>query len=794
MSIKLQVNFNYLKYFSYLPLKKFRTFYQRTINSIQNIKITIPNYSIEKVMTKSKDRKHMQKLIIASNRLPLGLNIEDEEITVTPSVGGLATGMKSVYKQYDSVWIGWPGLEEDNLTDEQKRKIDATLDKERCKAVHLTEEEIEQYYHGFTNNTIWPLFHYFGQYTVHDQQQWESYVAVNMKFAESICNEAKDGDMIWIHDYHLLLVPAMIRKCKPNVTIGFFLHIPFPSYELFRNLPWRNEILEGMLGADLLGFHTFDYERHFLSCVRRLIGYDVDYNNVSIENRISKSEVFPMGIDYDRFQNMAVELQKRSMKDRSKFQQELDKQFLMEPDRKLILSIDRLDYSKGIPNRLRAFERFLEKYPEYKEKVTLIMLTVPSRISVPQYKLLKSEVDELVGSINGKFGSINWTPIWYFYRSLPFENLIELYNSCEMALLTPLRDGMNLVAKEYIASKTDSKGVLILSEMAGAAKELGETIIINPYNIEETADAIKEAYEMPTEQQIEINSILQKRIQRYNVKKWAEDFVSSLSKMEEVNNTNNGVKINEAIHSEIVNKYKKASKRLIFLDYDGTLVGFHKNPKQAIPDEALYSLLDSLSENPKNELVLISGRDKDTFEEWFGNRGYTLITEHGLWLKENKGEWNLQATVDDSWKAIVRPAIEFFVDRTPGTFIEEKNFSLVWHYRKSDPELGQKRSLELKDELTSFIANHNLEILEGNKVIEVKTSGINKGVASMDKSKAVNPDFTICIGDDWTDEYMFEMLPDETISIKVGIAHTKAKYTLKNNIEVRELLTSLSIS
>lgn len=734
----------------------------------------------------------MKKLIISSNRLPIDVKISDNEITLTPSVGGLATGMKSVYKSYDSVWIGWSGLESDKHSEDILRKTETALLTENCKPIHLTSDEVEQYYYGFTNNTIWPLFHYFGQYTEHDQHQWEAFVDVNQKFADSICEEAKEGDVIWLHDYHLLLVPKMIREKLSNVTIGFFLHIPFPSYEVFRNLPWRNEILQGMLGADLLGFHTFDYERHFLSCVRRLIGYDVDFNKINIENRVAKVDVFPMGIDYDKFNNMAVELQDRSMRDRSKFHQEIDRQSLSSPDRKLILSIDRLDYTKGLPNRLRAFDRFLEIYPEYQKKVILILLTVPSRTSVPQYKLLKSEIDELVGNINGKYGSIDWTPIAYFYRSMPFENLIELYNTAEIALLTPLRDGMNLVAKEYIASKTDGKGVLILSEMAGAAKEMGEAIIINPYNIEETANAIKEAFEMNDEDQMEMNNILQKRIKRYNVKKWAQDFLDSLSAMENIDKNVSGQKINTSIEKTIFSEYSSSSKRILLLDYDGTLVGFQKNPKHVYPDEALLNILDKLSENEKNELVLISGRDKDTFDEWFGTKPYTLIAEHGLWKRNTDKSWDLQAKVENSWKNTLRPVIEFYVDRTPGTFIEEKNYSLVWHFRKSDPELGNKRALELKEELTSFIANHNLEILEGNKVIEVKVSGINKGVAALDMIRKQDNEFILCIGDDWTDEHMFEVLPESATTIKVGQAHTKAKYSVKNNLEVRDLLEKLA--
>jgi len=733
--------------------------------------------------------KNLKRLIIVSNRLPVDINLEDKDIKLKPSVGGLATGMKSVYKEYDSTWIGWPGFAEEEVSKSRKDKINSMLDDEKCKAVYLNAEEIEQYYYGFTNETVWPLFHYFTQYTQHNQDQWEWFVKVNQKFADKVIEEIKPGDTVWIHDYHLMLAPQMIREKAPDVTIGYFLHIPFPSYEVFRILPWREQILEGILGSDLIGFHTYDYERHFLSCVRRLLGYDVDFNKITLENRIAKVDAFPMGIDYERFSSCAIELQSRLTKDRSKLQQEIDMYFLTAPDRKLILSIDRLDYTKGIPNRILAYEHFLEKYPEYQERASLIMLTVPSRTNVDQYKQLKSEVDELVGRVNGRFGTINWTPIWYFYRSMPFENLIELYSSSEIALLTPIRDGMNLVAKEYLASKTNQKGVLILSEMAGAAKEMGEAIIINPENIAETADAIKEAYDMPEEEQKQANKILQARLKRYNVQKWAQDFVEGISKVEILNETTVAQRLNVKLKSEIKEKYESGNKRYIFLDYDGTLVGFKKNPLDAKPDKTLYELLDSIASSPKTELILISGRDKETFEKWFGDRSYTLIAEHGLWLKENGKDWKLRSNADDAWKEDIRPILEFYVDRTPGTFIEEKNFSLVWHYRKSDPELGAMRARELKEELTSFIANHNLEILEGNKVIEVKVSGINKGIAAESRLLNKQADYVMAIGDDWTDEYMFEYLPETAITVKVGNAsNTKANYTLRNHTEVREFL------
>jgi len=733
----------------------------------------------------------MKRLIIVSNRLPVGVNKTDDGINIKPSMGGLATGLKSFYKEYDSKWFGWSGFDKSDFSKNELAQIEEVFEKERCEPVYLSQKDVDLYYYGFSNETVWPLFHYFPQYTEYSKETWDSYVKVNRKFADAVIPHLKPGDKVWVQDYHLLLLPKMIKDEFPSVSIGFFLHIPFPSYELFRLLPWRMEILEGLLGADLIGFHTYDYERHFLSCVRRLMGHETIFNRIRLETRVVKVDAFPMGIDYDKFHNAALQHQQRALKDKSKLQREIEKYFLMSPDRKLIISIDRLDYSKGISKRLEAFEYFLENYPEFREKITLILLAVPSRTNVEQYQIMKSEVDELVGRINGKFGDINWTPIWYFYRALPFEDLIDLYASAEIALITPIRDGMNLVAKEYVASKTNSKGVLILSEMAGAAKELSEAIIVNPNNVEEIAEAIKNAANLPDEQQIERNKILQSRLSRYNIEKWANDFVASMDLVKEMQENYLAKKINEDIQERIVERYQKAKKRILFIDYDGTLVDFQKNPTDAKPDKALVEMLDTLAEDEKNRVVLISGRDKDTFDSWFNNKNYTLIVEHGIWSKRPREDWEIIEPLNSDWKMIIRPVIEFYSDRTPGTFIEEKNFSLVWHYRKADPDLGNLRAIELKDELTSLVSNLNLEIMEGNKVIEIKTSGINKGRAALNHIRGDDFDFIFGIGDDWTDEYLFEALPRNAVTIKVGIKNTDAKYNLESVKEVRKLISRM---
>lgn len=733
----------------------------------------------------------MNRIHILSNRLPFNARKIDDDFILTPSVGGLATGMKSIYKDYNGSWIGWPGLSEEQLKDGDQEKIDLALEKENCVPVHLSDSEINKYYEGFSNKTIWPLFHYFNEFIDYEYENWKAYVAVNQKFADAALETLDDGDTIWVHDYQLLLVPRMIKDKRPDVTIGFFLHIPFPSYEVFRILPWRNELLQGMLGADLIGFHTYDYERHFFSCVRRLFGLEINFNQIHTESRILMADAFPMGIDYEKFEKASIAVSQRLNREKSELQIELEKYFLMSADRKLILSIDRMDYTKGIPNRLQAFSMFLEKYPQYQGKVSLVMLAVPSRGQVKQYQKLKKNVDELVGQINGKFGKVNYTPIWYFYRSLPFENLIELYNFSDIALITPVRDGMNLVAKEYVASRVNKSGVIIISEMAGVSKEMGEAIIINPNNMHEIADSIHEAITMPIEEQRERIDIMQKRLRRYDVFKWASEFVKTLDKVKDIQQNFNAKRVTASVQSSIVKKYKAAKNRAIFLDYDGTLSGFKTNPQAASPDAEVHEIIKALTADPKNEVTIISGRDRDTLEKWFEGHNINLIVEHGVWTKVKGDQWKMLYQINDEWKENIRPTLENFVDRTPGSFIEEKNYSLVWHYRKSELEQGVLRANELKDELTNLIANHSLEIMEGNKVIEVKSGGINKGTAALRFIGDRQFDFVFAIGDDWTDEYMFKELPEKSVTVKVGLVNTAANYKVESVASVRKLLKAL---
>lgn len=734
----------------------------------------------------------MNKTIIVSNRLPLQVNIEDGQLKVTPSVGGLATGLKSVHKDGNGIWIGWSGMTDEELNPELEKKVAEAVQKEKCVAVNLTKNDLDLYYYGFSNRTLWPLFHYFIEYTEYSPESWEAYKQVNQKFADKVIEHAEEGDNVWIQDYQLLLVPAMVKEKKPDISIGFFNHIPFPSYEIFRTFPKRKELLEGMLGADLIGFHTYDYERHFLSSVKRILSLDVNFNRVTYNNRIIKVDSFPMGIDFEKFEQAARDHDKMDENHKSEIQKRLDQHLQNEDGIKMILSIDRMDYTKGIPNRIKAFEYFLKKYPQFQEKIRLIMLAVPSRSQVPQYQKLKQETDELVGRINGEYSTVSWTPIWYFYRALPFDNLIDLYTSSDVALITPVRDGMNLVAKEYIATRTRKDGVLVLSEMTGASKELNEALLINPFNFEEIADSIKQALEMPKPEQKQRMQALQERVSRYGVKKWANEFMNSLNQVHKVYNTIDAKRVDANDIQQFKTQIQSDTHKLVFLDYDGTLVNFTNNPQDAKPDEELYTLLEQLNAIDKLKLVIISGRDKKTLHQWFGHTPYTLVSDHGVSMRLENESWKTMERLKTDWMEDVLPVLETFVDRTPGTLVEQKKYSLAWHYRNTDVELAQKRLVEIRTVLTSFISNTDLTLLEGNKVIEIKSSKVNKGQACSKLVDHFPSDCVFAFGDDWTDEFMFEELPEHAQTIKIGVRKTKAKYYINNVAEVRSLLKSLA--
>ncbi|MFH1453120.1 MAG: bifunctional alpha,alpha-trehalose-phosphate synthase (UDP-forming)/trehalose-phosphatase [Armatimonadota bacterium] len=734
------------------------------------------------------------RLLVVSNRLPVTVSIKGGSMEFKESVGGLVTGIssyldslkKSSFSKAEYVWVGWPGIAvPDRLKGELKEKA---LNEHNAYPVYISEKVMDKFYLGFCNKLIWPLFHYFPSYATYSEDLWENYKRVNETFFDALMEIIQPNDVVWVQDYHLMLLPKLIRERMPNAPIGFFLHIPFPSSEIFQLIPsdWRAEILEGLMGSDLVGFHTHDYTRHFLSCLLRILGLKHNMGEVIVDNRVVKADTFPMGVDFKRF-NDAITVggvQKEKI--------ELKKTFR---NFKTVLSVDRLDYSKGLVNRLQGYEVFLEQNPDWREKVVLVAVVVPSRVGVERYQQMKRQIDELVGKINGKFGTVNWTPIIYQYRFVSFEPLVALYSVSDVALVTPLRDGMNLVAKEYIASRSDKTGVLILSEMAGAAKELGEAIIINPNNRQEIADAIKRALEMPVEEQLHRNEVMQTRIKRYDVVKWAEEFMNELFEVRKEQEHMAANLLDKEAREELVLKFKKAKHRILLLDYDGSLVPFAKHPQLAKPPQELLVLLRELSEDPKTQVIIISGRDKETLGQWFASVPVALVAEHGAWIKEQgENDWKMLKPLSKDWKDQVHPLMEVYSDRLPGSFVEDKDYSVAWHYRKADPEQASLRAKELLDNLMELTRSINVQVLQGNKVIEVRCAGVDKGNASLNWVSRNKPDFIMGIGDDHTDEDMFRSLPKRAYSIKVGLGSTYAKYSLHSYAEVRKLLEDFADS
>ena len=733
----------------------------------------------------------MSKNIIVSNRLPLQIVRQKQGYKFIPTSGGLATGMKSFHQHGNSLWIGWPGIEQDLIDTESWVSLKKSLTRDKFIPVPLLKKEMEDFYYGLSNECLWPLFHYFIEFSKFNQSHWESYQKVNQRFADKVLENLQPGDRVWIHDYQLLLCPGMIRQSVPEVTIGFFLHIPFPSFEIFRIFPWRTQLLFGILGADLVGFHTYDYQRHFISSVKRILRLEVNYNIIDYKARKIQVSTFPMGIDYQKFEDAAVEHIRQKKEEHSEMFNLLKEYKTLDKSNKIILSIDRLDYTKGLINRLEAFEQLLINFPQYIKHIHLIMLMVPSRSSVPHYKRLKRETDRTVGRINGKYAVLGWTPILYYYRSMPFEDLIDLYVNADIAMITPVRDGMNLVAKEYVATRVDNDGVLILSEMTGASKEFFDALLVNPFDMEDMVLKLRQAIEMPQEEQKERITRLKKRASRYNINKWSNEFMRTLEETEALNQDETRLRMTSSVVNQLSLQFKRAQQRLLLLDYDGTLVGFHENPEKSIPDGELYTIFDVLCSIERLDIAIISGRNKEFLEKYFGTYPVTLIAEHGYQQRLVHSSWEQKDVLREDWKQHILPVVETFTDNTPGTFIEEKKNSLVWHYRKSDPELAKVRVVELKTLLTSLLPD-DLKIMDGDKIVEIVSSRVHKGVAATQLYAHKKYDCTIVIGDDVTDENMFADLPEEVVKIKVGTKQTLANYYFKSHADVRPFLRLLS--
>ena len=710
-------------------------------------------------------------LVVVSNRLPVTIGE-----TIEKSSGGLVYAMEGLDYRTGFKWIGWAGGVVDDAS--QRDRLTAELmERFNYYPIFLSKQDADAYYTGYSNSSLWPLLHYMSPYARYEESWWQAYQKINRVFAETVLSQAQADDIIWVHDYHLMLLPSMLRKQRPDLKIGFFLHTPFPSYELFRCSPNREELLEGLLGADLIGFHTFSYLRHFRSTVLRLLGLESEMDLIPTETHTAAIGVHPIGINSEKFLN---EMQS------DEYHRRLDEYCRTYRDKKIVLSVERLDYTKGIPRRLDAIERYLSQ-SEQRDDIVFIFINVPSRESVQEYQDLLEGLQGRVSQINGKYATIQNVPIHFIHKSINFSELCALYSLADVAMETPLIDGMNLVAKDYLSCQQEKNGALILSEFAGAAQELPNAFIVNPYNINEVAQTIRKALMLTEAEKQKMVMPMKERVIKYDARYWADSFVQDLLKTSKLPEVFPDTK---EITADVTRRISAAERIGFFLDYDGTLAELKKKPSDALPDEEIKSLFSKLEDAKPVDVFIVSGRTREDMDQWFSGYGFNLIAEHGYYYKHyNASEWiefDPQAML--SWKNQIIDIFQLYTGMTPGSFIEEKTSSVVWHYRNSDPEFGSWKAHQLMAELYEMLSNLPVEIHHGKKIVEVGSIQINKGSVLEHFMLLNNYDAVLCAGDDETDESMFRVSADRIISIKIGKENTAAKFRVSSPRAFRKFL------
>ncbi|HEY9000844.1 MAG TPA: bifunctional alpha,alpha-trehalose-phosphate synthase (UDP-forming)/trehalose-phosphatase [Mucilaginibacter sp.] len=728
-----------------------------------------------------------KRLFIVANRLPLTIEIKDWTPVSRQSSGGLISSVQA-YLAADGkelfaqrFWVGIPGCEEETWAQVNSENEDFIY-----LPVFTASEQYERYYDGFSNSLLWPLFHYFPSYSEYHDADFEAYESVNQKFADRLLAELRPGDLVWIHDYHLLPLAAMLRKHSADVSIAFFLHIPFPAFEVFRLIPkrWQKELLNGILGADLIGFHTSAYREYFLNAATQVMEVTATGGEITWQGRTVSTGFYPVGIDFELFHNAGT---------RKSVQQLTEHYRALKNDKKMLFSVDRLDYTKGVHHRIKGYKKFLLQHPEYCGHVVFVLVIVPSRHHIKTYAERKRMIDEYIGNINSSLGTIDWKPVIYQYQHLEFDELAALYRACDVALITPLRDGMNLVAKEFVASRDNGSGVLILSELAGAADELGGAILINPNDTAEIASAIQRSLEMSAGEQRHRLKLMQDHIREHNVHTWAARILERLTKSGENREEKAAKLLDPFIIAQLLHKYAAGDRRLLLLDYDGTLLPFASRPEQAKPSAELIALLEGLVAQAGTDIYIVSGRDVAVLDKWFADVPIGLVAEHGAQIKQKNGKWKVTRPIINPQWSRAEQLMNKYVEDCAGSFIEFKIFSRAWHYREVDAFHGEHMARKLYNELIDLADELSLNVLKGHKVIEIRSKGTHKGKAVMEIVNSGVYDVIVCIGDDNTDEDMFRSLRGikGTFTIKVGAQPSSADYRVLTPYQVHSLLENI---
>ncbi|MDR6217743.1 bifunctional alpha,alpha-trehalose-phosphate synthase (UDP-forming)/trehalose-phosphatase [Deinococcus soli (ex Cha et al. 2016)] len=687
-------------------------------------------------------------VIVLSNREPYAPRTgPDGRVHWAASIGGLTTALDPVMQREGGTWIAWaethPEIRTVHLPEAQPRY--------RVERLALSEDDVRLSYHGFCNGALWPMSHYFLERAQYRREEWDAYRRVNETFAQAALACAKDGDVFWVHDYQLALVPGLIRRARPDARIGFFWHIPWPAQDVFRTLPWDRELLDGLLGADLIGMHTPAYTRHFLEACTRTLGAETDVGTVRIGARTVQVEARPIGIDMATFEALAAD---PVTVDRA--------QRLRDNLRTLmLLCVDRLDYTKGIPERLAAFSSFLERHPAARGRVTLVQVAVPSREQAPAYRQLRTQVEGLVGRINGQFSRDGWTPVHYLYRGLDREELVAHYRAADAMLVTPLRDGLNLVAKEFAASSQD--GVLLLSRFAGAADELPGAIEVNPYDVDGLSSTLIRALRMPLEEKkIRLEQMRQALRQR-DLRAWTADFLRDLAGTAALPGALLGL---------------GARPLLILCDYDGTLAPIARVPRDADPQPGALQALSGLLHHPRHRVAVVTGRRSVQVYGFLPLPDLTVVGLHGM-------EWPGQTPPAPQREVLERLARQFPAAR--GVRVEDKRWTVAVHYRNVAPaeQPGVERALD------QVPLEAGWERIAGKAVREFRPSGYGKGRAVRTLIGGAPGWFPVFIGDDATDEEAFAAVNAAGgLSVKVGAGETAAQVRLHDPAAVVALLSA----
>ncbi len=689
--------------------------------------------------------------------------MSDTELDVTRSSGGLAAALQAV--RGDATWVGWPGTV---VPASGEKRVVERLAKDNLAPVFLTADEEEDFYGRVCNDTLWPLFHYFSDRLRITPEAWERYVQVNERYADTILEHCQPDSRVWIHDFHLMLVPELLRRREPRLSIGFFLHIPFPSSEVYRLLPAREQLLRGVLGADYVSFQTGDYSRHFRSSCLRVLGIDSQPDWLEIDGRRVGIGVDPIGIDGAGFRAALADPETERLLG------DLERQY---EGRRLILGVERLDYTKGIPQKLLAFERFLEREPDRARTTTMIQVLVPSRLESPEYRAQRDEIELLISRINGRFGQPGMTPVEYIHRDISKAGLVALYRFADVMMVTALRDGMNLVSQEFVLCQAEPglpyrwKGALLLSEFAGSAQVLPGALLVNPWDVEGVVEHLATALELPARERQRRLETMSMRVEALDSQRWAEGFLSRLGRYARPGAAVRRPRpIDDETQQRIERRFLRARTRTILLDYDGTLREFELHPDLALPTPEIRGLLRALAEVPATDVHIVSGRRRRNLEQWLGRLPIHLCAEHGYLAREPGGEWRTLLELDLSWLRPIERLLRRVAADVPGAHVERKSCSVAWHYREAEPEYGAWRARELLNDLNQHLAGAPAEVLSGHQVVEVRALGVDKGVyvRSLFPNGKESSEFVLGLGDDRTDHDLLDALPAGSVAGHVG--------------------------